>query len=265
MLETYVRTHEFPESFPENVMTTHRALRRGDEILTDYVLWHWSNEDYIPNSRAFRVPPGYLEDFDWEELTTRFQRAAVVLGNTEELWEAEGNDSNPLYNKDWKDLSPKEQGAAKILGYNRQIWNSGDDGDDNDDDDTNHDHDHEDWERLPDKKRNAAALLGYTKTLWDTNQEPPISDQMWHNLAPEMKEAAVTLGYNQQTWDEDDDLLTPWFNCLCGDANCHSADGFRGVKYFPLEEQKRLYWICSQWMQNQIDWKIYQLEKEENK
>jgi len=56
----------------------------------------------------------------------------------------------------------------------------------------------------------------------------------------------------------------PWFHCICGDIRCHSASGFHGLKCFPLEEQKRLYWVCSEWIQNQIDWKLYQLQQGKN-
>jgi len=84
----------------------------------------------------------------------------------------------------------------------------------------------------------------------------------------------VTTDYILWHWSNDDyndsnnqeeDIMEPWFHCLCRDAHCHSRDGFRGVKYLTLKEQQRLYRVCSNRIQNHIDWKVYQLEKDPSK
>ena len=85
-----------------------------------------------------------------------------------------------------------------------------------------------------------------------------------HSYDPNVSEAYRTDLSLEEEEERYGDWTDPWFHCLCGDENCHSSIfGFRGVKFFDLEEQKRLYWVCSPWIQNQIDWKHCQLEKTE--
>jgi len=178
-LEEFVSTGIFPsEGTPlgslTNTMTSHRAMGTGEEVTTDYALWHWCNEDYAP------------------------------------------------YNK----------------------------------------YDGKDWNKLPDIVRNAAVTLGYSKESWDSEEEevePPICSKSWKELSEDECKSVRTLGYTPSGWDDDD--VEPWFDCVCRDPKCHSADGFRGVKHFSMEEQQRLYWICSLWIQQNIDWNVYQNEK----
>mmetsp|Transcript_4145 Transcript_4145/g.4814 ORF Transcript_4145/g.4814 Transcript_4145/m.4814 type:complete len:124 (-) Transcript_4145:123-494(-) len=119
-----------------------------------------------------------------------------------------------------------------------------------------------DWGELPTNIREAAILLKYTKQLWKTDQEPNFT-QSWHELSPLEQTAARTLGETPETWDYDDDDsdMDPWFKCNCGNEKCHSKDGFRGVSSFEIEDRKRVYWICSPWIRNQIDWKTYEVAK----
>jgi len=117
-------------------------------------------------------------------------------------------------------------------------------------------HDRE-WDALPAAVHDAAVVLGYTKDMWSSEGEPPCEDEWWSDLSPEEQAAAETLGYSQSAWNHS---VEPWFHCLCGNPECHSADGFLGMESFSLEEQRRLYWVCSPWIQNQIDWKIYQMK-----
>ena len=83
----------------------------------------------------------------------------------------------------------------------------------------------------------------------------------------------VTTDYVLWHWSNDEygnsnkdaTIMEPWFHCLCHDSNCHSQNGFKGVKYMTLDEQKRLYRVCSHRIQNHIDWKVYQLEEQSKK
>ena len=139
-LDEYVKTHVMSDKLEdlEFEMATHRALEPGDEVTSDYALWHWSNEDHIPNGPSCFNP----------------------------------NDS-----------------------------------------------------------------------------EDPRHEQ--HNIGEDALRELCG------------DWMDPWFHCCCADKKCHSKHGFRGVKHFPLEEQKRLYWVCSPWIKNQIEWKLYQLEQQQ--
>ena len=95
--------------------------------------------------------------------------------------------------------------------------------------------------------------------MWDEldSKITNLSYRRFPELSPGEQEAALDTGYKPKCWNEVAEELRPWFKCLCGDVKCHSRDGFRGVKFFPLEEQKRRYWMYSPYMRQQIDWKIH--------
>lgn len=201
-LEDYVSTKTFPRSMEENVMTTYRPMKKGDEVTTDYALWHWSNADYC------------LDEPDRKKI-----------------------------------LDKMNFGENPTLCITTA------------------------WDELPMKARTAASYLGFEKSSWDGDRTKPAINKMdWNDLSLEMQVAALTLGYDQVSWDEKEkkessliegkgDDMDPWFNCICGSPECHSKNGFRGVASFSDEEQKRLYLVCSLWIQNNIDWKNYHTKK----
>jgi len=311
-------TGELPE--PEyNVMMSARALLKGDEILTNYAFWHWSNEDQFEGSETRKTPYGYFDDHDWEDLPINVQYAARLLGYTPEIWKTDNKPSKKLWkeltqaqqaaasllgesittwdddgetesdataydNKSWHKLPDEIRSAYEALGYNKKIWNSDGetkatkkswpllsieeqkaaktigfspklwDDDDDDDDDGDGFYDECEWDDLPVEVRTAAEVLGYTEELWDSDQEPEIAESSWDELTPEQLAAARIMNFSRLSWDGYDE---PWFHCLCGDSKCHSAKGFQGVKTWPEGEQKRLYWLFSPWIRQNLDWKKY--------
>ena len=262
---------EFPDI--PNAMTTHRALLPGDEITTDYILWHWSNDDYIPNSPVHVTPKGFFDEWDWEELPSKVVKAATVLGYTPTIWDDDDRDDPSAFEKCWKELTSEEREAAKALGYTENSWNENEDNHDDEEKEespppavASHHEDEEPiydmyWDELKDEQRKAALALGYNDAVWNSDQDFPLEQLYWYQLTPEQQKYASTIGYSQLSWDSID-AEEPWFNCRCGDDKCHSADGFRGLEYLPLEEQKRLYWVVEPYVRHQIDWKLYQLEQE---
>lgn len=259
---------EFPDI--PNAMTTHRALVPGDEITTNYILWHWSNDDYIPNSPVNVTPKDFFDEWEWEELPSKIVKAAKILGYTQTIWDEDREVDISAFEKDWKELTSEERDAAKVLGYTDNSWNETEEEKKEEspspavvshhEDDTLIDD--MDWGELTDEQRKAALALGYNEVNWDADEEDiPLSDLYWCQLTPEQQTSAATIGYNQLNWDSSG-AEEPWFYCRCGDDKCHSADGFRGLKYLPVEEQKRLYWVVEPYVQHQIAWKLYQLEQE---
>jgi len=79
----------------------------------------------------------------------------------------------------------------------------------------------------------------------DNNREP--SWEEYHNVLMTYKamhvESEVFMNCVRWHWCNADyhDGDEPCFHCICGDIHCLSASGFHGLKFFPLEEQKRLY------------------------
>lgn len=234
---------------------TRRALVPGDEITTDYILWHWSNECTLP----VQVPPtkDYFDDWEWEDLPLKIVKAAEVLGFSQKIW---NNDNDPsVCEKDWKELTSEEQEAAKAMGNTKESWNETEENEEEDEEEVDMD-----WDEFNDTQKKAATQLGFNKNSWDTDQENPIEKLYWYQLTPEQQKAASIIGYTKMGWDSGDNE-EPWFYCCCGDSKCHSANGFRGLKYLPVEEQKRLYHVVEPFVRQQIDWKLYQLEQEKEK
>jgi len=269
-LGKYVATGKFPEEFPNNTMTIHRAMARGEEVTTDYALWHWCNEDYIEDGPSMRTPSKYWDKWEWKKLPGRVMIAAQLLGYDRDMWDRDRKRNPPLCGKDWGELTGEQQSSAKILGFSKRTWN--DDGSGDGSNDVTEETDKKErqnanellnWSKLTPASRSAANLLGYDAALWNSNREPRLTSRGWHHLTPAQLTAASVLGYDRCSWNGDSfGAEEPWFDCLCGDEKCHSASGFRGVRYFEGKEQGRLYWVCSEWIRNQIDWKRYQLEQE---
>jgi len=260
-------------------LTTRRALDIGTEITTDYSRWHWSNADMVYYGPSRRTPVGYFlgnDDQDrrkWDSLSPKIQRAAKILGFTQASWEA--SETPGSFTKSWKKLSRQEQEAAiNVTGYNEETWNIHNNLDSESDSFSVASLLDFEWHELSEEQRKAAILIGYSENTWNKGSDTDIigDDLYFYNIRPELRDAFVVLGETEATWEDDDDTdgecggAEPWFFCLCGDTNCHSSasqGGFRGVKYFPLEEQRKLAPLCEPWVQQQISWRMYQLEQQE--
>lgn len=68
---------------------------------------------------------GKYDDYDWDELPEEAKQAALTLGYTKEIWDADGDPATE--DKYWKDLTPKEKEAAVLLGYDQEAWDKDDD------------------------------------------------------------------------------------------------------------------------------------------
>ena len=53
---------------------------------------------------------------------TDVQAAAIFIGYTEEIWDADGDSA--LDDIDWKDLTDEQRAAAEKLGYDEESWNN---------------------------------------------------------------------------------------------------------------------------------------------
>ena len=63
-----------------------------------------------------------FEEYDWDELPEEAKSAALLLGYTKEIWDAdEEPDECDVF---WKELSSEQQSAATFLGYDQQSWDS---------------------------------------------------------------------------------------------------------------------------------------------
>jgi hypothetical protein len=60
------------------------------------------------------------EDYDWKDLPENIQKAYVVLGNTEDMWD--GDVDAPTEDKDWEELTQAKKQAAKVVGYDQEEW-----------------------------------------------------------------------------------------------------------------------------------------------
>lgn len=256
----------------EALLLSRRALEPGTEITTDYSRWHWSNADYnYGNSR--KTPIGFFlgdantKRWDWSELSPKIHRAAQILGYTEALWES---GKTPFtFEKSWNNLSLQEQEAVvNLTGHNKKSWNEEKGFEDNSIKSIGV-LDEVEWGKLSEDQKKAAASLGHNETSWNKGDHDCFMNESlyWYNLRPEQRDALVALGETEITWNEDENEDTePWFDCLCGDSDCHSSKergGFRGVEYFPLEEQRKLAPFCDSWVQQSIAWRMYQLEQKE--
>mmetsp|Transcript_25851 Transcript_25851/g.39622 ORF Transcript_25851/g.39622 Transcript_25851/m.39622 type:complete len:599 (-) Transcript_25851:343-2139(-) len=261
------RSVDMDKHFP--YVFTRRGLKPGTEITTDYSRWHWSHADTSYSSICRRTPIGYFlggtnrKRLEWDSLSPKIQRATRILGYTQALWES--GETTPTFEKSWKKLSLQEQEAAiNLTGYNKESWNK--------DKDSNSESDSSprisafdlEWAELSEEQKKAAAIIGYNENNWGEDEDILGDDLYFYNLRPELRDAMVVLGETEATWEEDAEEDTePWFDCLCGDTDCHSSKekgGFRGVKYFPLEEQRKLAPLCEPWVQQQISWSMYQLK-----
>eukprot|EP00980_Cylindrotheca_fusiformis_P019009 scaffold6374_cov121-Cylindrotheca_fusiformis.AAC.10 len=185
-----------------------------------------------------------FDEYDWDDLPLRIQKAAQVLGYTEEMWD---NDTEPpAAHKSWSRLSSQEKEAAKKLGFNKQKWDS--DGSGATDDEgrslsTNYDD--FDWHELPVAVQQAAIVLGYNQSLWDGDKDPKSCDKDWADLSREEQAAALKLGYDQMKWD--------------GHSDSDSASASSGLydkydwKDLPLDAKKAtkvLGYTASMWDDN---------------
>jgi len=287
------------ENTPSDVMTTRRAIEPGAEITTDYSRWNWSTDDWEYRGESCRTPIGFFlgnnttanrsKRWAWNDLSPRIQRMATILGYTEQIWESKQEISSTscagppsAVRKAWKKLSLQEREAANMLtGHTEESWERWsvikNDDDSNNDDNGNGSFSLRDidWAGLSEEERKAAASIGHTEKTWNDKgllSESIIGDvDCYYAFRPEVRDAMVVLGETEATWemedsdDDDDSDDEPWFECLCGDANCHSSKergGFRGVKYFPFEEQRQIAPLCEPWVQQQFQWKLYQLEQQ---
>jgi hypothetical protein len=60
------------------------------------------------------------DDYDWEDLPEKIQKAATVLGYTEDKWDYDKKVASE--EKDWEELTDAEKKAAKVLGYDEKKW-----------------------------------------------------------------------------------------------------------------------------------------------
>lgn len=143
------------------------------------------------------------DEYDWDDLPLKIQEAAMVLGYTGDMWDAD--QEPPSSNKDWDELSLEQQEAARRMGFNRRKWDNDQSGvTEEENRSASTDYDDYDWDELPFMIQQAARVLGYTKVMWDTDKEPASSNKDWVELNSEEQEAALKLGYDQRKWDGDD-------------------------------------------------------------
>jgi len=287
------------ENVPSDVLMARRAIEPGTEITTDYSRWNWSNDDWEYYGESCRTPIGFFlgnnttanrsERWAWDDLSPKIQRAATILGYTEQVWGSKQEISSTscagppsTVRKAWKKLSLQEREAANtLMGHTEESWERWS-GIKNDDDDNNDDNGNGsfslrdlDWAELSEEERKAAASIGHTEKTWNDlglfSESIIGNEDYWYTFRPEVRDALVVLGETAPTWvmadsdDDDDGYADYWFECLCGDASCHSSKergGFRGVKYFLLEEQRKIAPLCEPWVQQQFQWKLYQLDQQ---
>jgi hypothetical protein len=262
-------------------LTARGSMEVGTEITTDYTRWHWSNADMTYGGR--RTPPEYflgsstnnIKRWEWDDLSPRIRRAAQILGYTRELWES-GETTPPTLHKPWKTLTLQEcEAAINLTGYTEDSWDGRSEIDDDDDDDSSSEGSLMDleWAELSEEQRKIAAVIGHTEKTWNEGEHEDVlgTDLYFYNFRPEIRDAMVVLGATEATWESVDNYdgeygdSNPWFECLCGDTDCHSSKergGFRGVKYFPLEEQCKQAPLWEPWVQQQFRWRMYQLERQ---
>lgn len=273
-------------------LTARGSMEVGTEITTDYTRWHWSNADMSVGGR--QTPKGYFlgsssannnsnrkKRWEWDDLSPRILRAAQILGYTKEFWESGEATTPSTMRKPWNTLTLQEQEAAfNLTGHTEDTWderseteNGKDDNDDDDDSSSEGSLMDLEWAELSDEQRKIAAVIGHTEKTWNEGEHEDVlgSDLYFYNFRPEVRDAMVVLGETEATWENQNNYdgeygdADPWFECLCGDIDCHSSKergGFRGVKYFPLEEQCKLAPLCEPWVQQQFRWRLYQLERE---
>jgi hypothetical protein len=145
-----------------------------------------------------------FEDYDWVDLPSHIQDAAVVLGYDKKIWDADKEAASSK--KDWEELSHAEQEAARSLGYNRSKWNgTSDTGDDDSVLQSSNNHEDLSWDMLPATIQKAAKILGYDNKLWDADKDPESAKKDWDELSPAERIAASTLGYNKVCWESGGD------------------------------------------------------------
>eukprot|EP00537_Pseudo-nitzschia_pungens_P017844 CAMPEP_0172409604 /NCGR_PEP_ID=MMETSP1061-20121228/76451_1 /TAXON_ID=37318 /ORGANISM="Pseudo-nitzschia pungens, Strain cf. pungens" /LENGTH=671 /DNA_ID=CAMNT_0013145763 /DNA_START=10 /DNA_END=2025 /DNA_ORIENTATION=+ len=281
----------------DHQMKARRALSPGEEITTDYVRWHWSNSITVPTSDCRRTPMGYFygteqgtkkvgknadtgKRWEWDKLPSKVQRAGRILGYTKELWNDTKAKNPPMFEKKWKHLTAQEREAVILLtGHTKATWDNRDKNIDNSEDNESVSSfstataiDDLDWDELSQEQRRAATFVGHTKKTWDKDIELGHDHLYLHYLRPEVRDAFAILGMTESNWADDTNLdgefgeAEPWFYCECGSVDCHASKekgGFRGLKYLSLEEQKQLWPVTEPWIQQQLQWKFYQLKQQQ--
>jgi len=274
----------------DNLMTR-RALSPGEEITTDYIRWHWTNLDTVNHSESGRTPIGYFfgtetwtqnyndddgnagHRWEWDKMPPRIQWAGRILGYTKARWEDKSAKMPRAFGQKWKQLTAQEREAVvRFTGHTNETWDN--QGDKNSDSSSSSSSSvisikDLDWKDLSEEQRRAATFLGYTEQTWPNDEGVIYNDDVcFYELRPAIREAMAVLGETEYTYNEDEedcDELEPWFLCHCAGPDCHSSKekgGFRGLKFFPLEEQKNMVVVCEDFVKQQFQWKLYDLEQQ---
>ena len=237
-------------------------MGRGEEVSTDYALWYWCIEDYIEGRPSMRTPSEYWDGWDWKELPARFRTAAGLLGYDRDMWDTDDKSDPPLCGKYYGELTGGHKLLAKILAFSKRTWNDDDSGDGSDgareeEDEVEHQNANEllDWLEPTPASCSAANLLDYNAARWNTHRNPP---PRLPGIAP--PHPCPTDGGLRTRLRSS--LLEGRWQRRGASVAMRNASGFRGVRYFEGREQGRFYWVCSEWMRNQVDWKRYWLERE---
>jgi hypothetical protein len=104
-----------------SALCTFVVIQSDWKVLSDEVIAshdHSTNvEEDAESSDPSETP---YDDFAWDELPTKIQEAAEVLGYDERIW---NNDlPSPLDDMDWEELTLSQQEAAKLLKYDETRW-----------------------------------------------------------------------------------------------------------------------------------------------
>lgn len=158
--------------------------------------WEYLSADVVAKNAAKGKT---YDEFDWGNLPTNIQEAAIELGYNEEIWEGQGADPESN-NKSWHRLTNRERKAALVLGYSEATWDGNDEMKRE-----SFSEDNESWAKLSKEAQNAARVLGYNQAIWDNDGSPPTEDMDWNELSRKEQEAAITLGYTKEKWNGDDD------------------------------------------------------------
>ena len=171
----------------------------------------------------------------WDDLPQPVQFSAQVLGFSQQRWD-EGLPPRLLteFNPDWDELTTKQQQAAAVLGYDASTWwyikrdmetfqvpveevpitleDEEPQQQEQQQQEQQASPDEEwydyDWGELPDNVQQAYISLGWSEDAWDGGWSVETDTMDWASLSAQQQQAAIFLGYSEELWDGPDTTST---------------------------------------------------------
>ena len=192
----------------------------------------------------------YYDEY-WEDLPSKIQAAFGILGYNETTWN--GGITPETFLLYWDEVTHEQREAALFIGYTKEMWDAEVDAIANGIDEISDETEvvetpttidpaadgsaaltpeivayyNEYWKDLPLEIQAAFGVLGYNETKWNGGITPETSLLYWDEITPEQREAALFIGYTKKMWDaEVDAMADPTLSPVPFDPTAFAAAGY---------------------------------------